>query len=54
MDQHQLNLFDAFKQVRPDLINLSTMDVAPDYIATALLSALVRERNKLMILCVTD
>ena len=41
MDQHQLNRFDAFMQVRPDLINLTTMDVAPDYIATALLSALV-------------
>ena len=30
----QLNCFDAFKQVRPDLINLTTMGVAPDDIAT--------------------
>ena len=35
MDQHQLNRSDAFKQVHPDLINLTTMDVAPDYLATA-------------------
>ena len=37
----QLNCFDAFKQVRPDLINLTTMGVAPGDITTALLSALV-------------
>ena len=37
----QLNCFYAFKQVPPDLINLTTMGVAPDDIATALLSALV-------------
>ena len=37
----QLNCFEAFKQVRPDLINLTMMGVAPDDIATALLSALV-------------
>ena len=47
MDQHQLNRFDAFKQVRPDLINLTTMNVAPDYIATALLSALVRRKEQI-------
>ena len=50
----QLNCLDAFKQVRPELINLTTMDVAPDDIATVLLSALVQIRNTLMILFVTD
>ena len=33
----QLNRFDAFKQVRLEMINLTTMDVADDDIATALL-----------------
>ena len=47
MDQHQLNHFDAFKQVRPDLINLTTMDVAPNYIATTLLCALVRGKEQI-------
>ena len=48
MDQHQLNRFDAFKQVRPNLINLTTIDVAPDYLATELLSALVRGKEQII------
>ena len=43
----QLNRFDAFKQVRPELINMTTMDVAPDDIATALLSARVRGKEQI-------
>ena len=41
----QLNHFDAFKQVCPELINLTTMDVASDDIVTALLSALVQGKE---------
>ena len=44
----QLDRFNVFKQVVPDLINLTTMDVAPDEIATALLSAPVRGKEQIM------
>ena len=43
---NQLDRFNAFKKVLPELINLTTMDDAADEIVTALLTPLREERNK--------
>ena len=44
---NQLDRFNAFKKVLPELINLTTMDVAPDEIATVLLTAPARGKEQI-------
>ena len=44
---NQLDRFNVFKQVLPELLNLTTMDVAPDEIATALLTAPARGKEQI-------
>ena len=43
----QLNRFNAFKQVIPEVINLTTMDVAPEEVGAALLSAPERGKEQI-------
>ena len=43
----QLNRFNAFKQEIPEVINLTTMDVAPEEVGAALLSAPKRGKEQI-------
>ena len=43
----QLNRFNEFKQVIPEVINLTKMDVTPEEVCAALLSAPERDKNQI-------